>query len=102
MAPAAIGAARYDLVTKKRSDDSGKKPAPAKRTTTKRSKTERPDAPEPRRAVEAAVSAGSKKAARPKLRASHAGTSEGGVARRTTIGRSKGLGPAGRGPAVRK
>jgi ribosome-associated protein len=96
------------LVTKKRSDESGKKASPAKRTA-KRTKSERSDAPEPRRAVEKAVSAASKKSARPKIRASHANAAEGsrgtnsGAVRRTTIGRSKTSGAsAARGPALRK
>jgi ribosome-associated protein len=94
------------LATKKRSDDSGQTPSPAKRTT-KRKSSERSDAPAPKRAVESAVSAGSKKAARPKLRASHANAGESargpGAVRRTTIARSKGPGIAGpRTPAPRK
>lgn len=94
------------MVTKKRSEDAGKKPAPAKRTT-KRTSSERSDAPPRKRAVEAAVSEGSKKTARPKLRASHSNASESargpGPARRTTIGRSKGPGLSGsRTPAPRK
>lgn len=94
------------MVTKKRSEDAGNKPAPAKRTT-KRTSSERSDAPPRKRAVEAAVSEGSKKTARPKLRASHSNAGEsvraGGPVRRTTIGRSKGPGIAGaRTPAPRK
>jgi len=98
------------LVTKKRSDDAGQQASPAKRTTkrTSSARSETP-APKPKRAVEAAVSAASKKAARPKLRASHANAAEGkrggsvGDPRRKTISRSKGPSPvAARGPALRK
>ncbi len=105
--PGFVGAARYALVTKKRSDER-QAPAPAKRTTTKSSKTEA--APKKRaapRAVETAVAAASKKAARPKLRASYAegkrvtATKTPTTTRRPTIARAKGPGLA-RGPAVRK
>lgn len=90
------------MVTKKRSDERGERPAATKRTTTKRTNTEGSDAPAPRRKVGAAVSAASKKATRPKLRASHSNVSEGRATRPTTIARNKAPGPALRSPAVRK
>ncbi|HMY18523.1 MAG TPA: ribosome silencing factor [Polyangium sp.] len=95
------------MVTKKRSEDEGQTPGPAKRTTKKAASKRTGEAKEPRRAVEAAVSTGTKKTGRPKLRASHANASEGGrgtggAVRRTTIGRSSASGANARGPAVRK
>lgn len=96
------------MATKKRSENEGQTPGPAKRTTKRAASKRTGDAPEPRRAVEAAVSTGTKKTGRPKLRASHANASEGGrgaggAIRRTTIGRSGGsAGANARGPVVRK